>query len=388
MSSRLVELRVGECLDRFRVVGEIGRGGHGVVYEAFDTLLNRQVALKTIAMRGPVGTGVAPHWQEANLLSRVESPYVVAIYDLRHLHDAAVIVMEHVEGPTLETLILHSGHLRWQEVATLGIELALGLQALHTAGIVHGDIKPANLRLSRTRQLKILDMGVACCTRQPPHGLRPTWPESTFVGTVPYMSPEQLSGRRGDARSDIYAAGAVLFEMATGWRVFDGLAAGTRFDRLRRRVSYPPALSGDLPPWIERAILRALNPDADKRFQSAESFLRALSFRRVTHATATLACAERFDGERDIATRTSSPSEEMAVSRPDSSDIGRWPRVPGTTEGRPAWLPSGTLVASGPAVFGASISHEPCVFTGDAHEIDNSARPDVYDERKRGLVRR
>src|SRR5262245_5304089 len=147
IARRLCELKIGSVLGRFRVLQEIGRGGHGVVYRALDTALGRDVALKTIA-RTPGDQRSAPRAAtEAELLARVDDPHVVGIFDVIRHDDATVLVLELVDGPALDTL-LRTKKLSAREVSALGIELAEGLDALHRAGIVHGDIKPANLRFS------------------------------------------------------------------------------------------------------------------------------------------------------------------------------------------------------------------------------------------------
>src|SRR5262245_48628592 len=274
MSGRVNELKQGELVAaRFRVTREIGRGGHGIVYEAQDTLLGRNVALKTLRPACADADTFTPE-REACLLSSVDSPYVGAIYDLVRDGETVILVMELVQGPTLGMRI-QAGPLPWREVAILGVQLARGLKALHGAGIVHRDIKPSNIRLSSGGVLKILDLGVGrwlpADARQAAESL-----ERFVVGTVPYMSPEQQQGCPADARSDIYACGSVLYEMATGVRRVNA----PRRQQVGRGESASPVpprtLMSDLPAWLDRAITRAIEADPDRRFQTARDLLAAL----------------------------------------------------------------------------------------------------------------
>ena len=272
---RHCELEIGSALGRFRVLQEIGRGGHGVVYRAVDTGLGRDVALKTVVR--PAGERSLAVGAEAALLCRVHDQHVVAIFDLIPHGDADVLVLELVHGASLDTLA-RTEKLTPREASALGVQLAEGLDALHRAGIVHGDIKPANLRLSASGVLKILDLGVArfmpdTISRQPV----PASAQVVVVGTVPYMSPEQLRGAAGDVRSDIWSAGTVLFELATGRRAFGNLTTTSRLTRiLNGIVPLPHEIKPGIPASLERVILKALNADPDRRFQSARELIRGL----------------------------------------------------------------------------------------------------------------
>jgi serine/threonine protein kinase len=173
--------------------------------------------------------------------------------------------MELVAGPTLHELSGRTA-LRPSDVLRLGAQLATGLHAMHSVGIVHGDIKPANLRLAADGKLKILDLGVA---RSIESAAAPAMHEEPAVinGTLPYMSPEQLRGARADVRSDIWSVGAVLFELATGQRLNDARASATRLDRIR---------AGVLRESLAAVIARATDPDPCCRFQSASELRLAI----------------------------------------------------------------------------------------------------------------
>jgi serine/threonine protein kinase len=245
------DVRIG----RFIVDREIGRGGHGVVYRASDTMLKRDVALKTIVASPYLPRTAAI---EARILSRISNDHVVTLFDLLQERHGDVLVMELVAGPTLHELSRRTA-LRPTDVLRLGTQLAGGLHAMHSAGIVHGDIKPANLRLAADGKLKILDLGVARSIESSDATAMREEP-AVIHGTVAYMSPEQLRGSCGDVRSDIWSAGAVLFELATGQRFIDTPTSSSPVDRIR---------AGILRESLAAVIAQATDPDPCCRFQSA-----------------------------------------------------------------------------------------------------------------------
>ena len=252
------DLRIG----RFIVDREIGRGGHGVVYRASDTMLKRDVALKTIVASRYKPRAAAI---EARILARISNAHVVTLFDVLQEPQGDVLVMELVAGPTLFELNRQRA-LRPADVLRLGAQLATGLHAMHSAGIVHGDIKPGNLRLAADGKLKILDLGVAR-SFESSVGTATLEEPSVIHGTLPYMSPEQLRGAHGDVRSDIWSVGAVLFELATGQRLFDTRTSSSPVERLS---------AGILRESLAAVIARATDPDPCCRFQSALDLRLAL----------------------------------------------------------------------------------------------------------------
>jgi serine/threonine protein kinase len=200
---------------------------------------------------------------------------VVTFHDIVRQGDIDALVLELVAGRSL-SLLARQGPLPAGEVAALGVHLAAGLGALHAAGILHRDIKPANLRMAVDGFLKILDLGVGC--RLTPDGSGPSCATAPVIGTIPYMSPERLQGECGDARSDLWSAGAVLFELATGRRVVDGLSrsAQERFVH-DGRFPDPRRITSPLPYPLGEVIARSLAPDPHDRYQSAHELLADLS---------------------------------------------------------------------------------------------------------------
>jgi serine/threonine protein kinase len=214
---------VGHTLGHYRILEQIGAGGRGVVYRAHDDQLDRDVAIKLL----PVGTladevSRKKFRKEALALARLNHPNIATIYEFSSQNGKDYLVTEYIPGSALDEK-LAAGALSENEVVVLGVQLAQGLTAAHEHGMVHRDLKPANPRLSSDGRLKILDFGLAQVL---PHasnlGLTATLTQSQEVtGTPPYMAPEQLRGEPAEARTDLWAAGAVLYEMATGRRPFE-----------------------------------------------------------------------------------------------------------------------------------------------------------------------
>src|SRR5581483_498676 len=208
---------IGQTLGHYRVLKEIGAGGMGVVYLAHDERLERDVALKVLPQGTLEDEAARKRFRrEALTLSKLNHPNIATIFDFDSTDVTDFLVTEYVPGATLDSKIA-LGPLPQREVLALGIQLAQGLEAAHAQGVVHRDLKPANLRLTTDGRLKILDFGLAQLA-QPEQEIGKTasmTASQQITGTLPYMAPEQLRGEPTDARSDIWALGAVLYELAT-----------------------------------------------------------------------------------------------------------------------------------------------------------------------------
>src|SRR5437660_1223595 len=277
---------IGTTLGHYTLLEEVGGGGMGRVYGAMDERLEREVAIKIL----PAGALADPEARkrfrkEALALSKLNHPNIATGHDFDRQEETDFLVMEHIEGATLAEKLAH-GALPEKEVLRLGLQLAEGLAAAHAHGVLHRDLKPANVRVTPEGRLKILDFGLAKLLPQESHTAT-TASESKLAaaGTLPYMSPEQLLGEKLDGRSDIYSAGDVLYEMATGRRPFEDEQPSRLIDEILHQAPVPPrALQSRVSPQLESVILKCLEKDADNRYQSAGEL--AVDLRRLASAGA------------------------------------------------------------------------------------------------------
>jgi serine/threonine protein kinase len=248
----------------------------GSVYRARDERLERDVAVK-ILLPGLSDASVRRSLvEEARILSRLNHPNIGAVYDIGKAEGRDFIVLEFVPGATLEDLVA-AGPLTPAEVARLGLQMARALSAAHAEGVIHRDIKPANLKVTPSGELKLLDFGIAKLVRDPRTLAVTDHTAMGPLGTVPFMSPEQLRGEVVDERSDIFSAGAVLYQMATGRPPFPQRQLGRLIDAVlnqdpaRLRVAKP----GQYGP-LEGVVLRSLQKRPEHRYQSATELAAGL----------------------------------------------------------------------------------------------------------------
>jgi serine/threonine-protein kinase len=282
---------IGQTLGHYRILEKVAAGGMGVVYRAHDEQLERDVALKVL----PTGTltdnsSRRQFRKEALALGKLSHPNIETIYEFDTQDGIDFLVMEYIPGNTLAER-LGSGALPEKEVVALGMQIAAALEQAHERGIVHRDLKPRNIAITARGQAKVLDFGLA--------KLLPKVNEVTAAdtltdtqagaGTLPYMPPEQLQGESVDARADIYTIGAVLYEMATDRRAFPEELPSRVINSILHHPPVPPrALNSRISPELERIILKCLDKDPARRFQSARELhvdLQRLSAGSDVHPT-------------------------------------------------------------------------------------------------------
>ncbi len=327
---------VGQSLAHYRIVERIGAGGMGVVYKAEDLRLGRVVALKFLSPElASSPTAVERFLREARTASSLNHPNICTIYSIEECEGQRFLAMELLEGRSLVEVI-GGRPMAPETVVELGIQIADALDAAHAQGVLHRDVKPANIFVTRRGLVKVLDFGLAklalLARDSDAQDSNPTMAEMLLttqglaLGTVAYMSPEQARGEPLDARSDIFSFGIVLYEMLTGQQAFSGRTSAVVFDAILNRE--PAALSlfrHDLPPVLDAIVTRALDKDVTGRFQSMAAARDALArLKRERESGQFLAVSPDLARSSDSASfLVSTPADLSASSRvPPASRAG------------------------------------------------------------------
>lgn len=264
---------IGTTVGKYRIVGQLGRGATGIVYKAIDETLDREVAIKALNPDLADTDLIKRFRAEATTLAKLNHPEIATIYELLRTDRELLMVMELVRGETLEQLSQRVGPLAPESAAHLVAKILSALDHAHRAGIVHRDMKPANVMVTESGRVKIMDFGIAR-VRGAEHMTR----DGFSVGTPAYMSPEQVLGQDLDGRADVYSVGVILYRLLTGVLPFD---ADTPMAMLRQHVGESPTPlhvhKADLPDWCEPIVQRALSKVPDERFPTAEEFRAELA---------------------------------------------------------------------------------------------------------------
>jgi eukaryotic-like serine/threonine-protein kinase len=285
-----MSVSVGTKLGPYRIEAPIGAGGMGEVYRAKDTRLDRTVAVKVLPNELSSKPGLRQRFEhEARAIASLNHPHICALHDVGQQDGVDFLVMEYLEGETLAARLSH-GALKTEQLLRYAIQIADALDKAHRQGFVHRDLKPGNVMLTRAG-VKLLDFGLATIARdgKGPGGVisgtdatltvQPLTGEGMIVGTLPYMAPEQLEGKETDARTDIFAFGAILYEMATGKRAFEGKSQASLIAAILGSEPKPLRTLQPLAPLaLERVVQTCLAKDPEERWQNTRDIMRQLEW--------------------------------------------------------------------------------------------------------------
>jgi eukaryotic-like serine/threonine-protein kinase len=342
-------LAPGTRIGPYEVLSMVGAGGMGEVYRAQDTRLGRLVAIKfTRSDMADATEATALFEREGRAIAALSHPRICSVHDVGSFGSQNYLVMECLDGETLEHR-LGRGRLPLDELFRVAIAVAEGLVAAHRAGIVHRDLKPANVMLTRDGP-KLLDFGIAKQTvvaavakeNESDTVTAASTVTGRIVGTIPYMAPEQLEGARTDSRTDVFAFGAMLFEMATGQRAFGGASAASQMAAILADTR--PVASGrrpEIPRSLDRIISTCLARDPDDRWQHATDLLRELQWAAADE------CRNAWDEREDCAQILGGRVDRGLRAAGTSLEVGQRPRAatePATRHRPPRLTPAGARV--------------------------------------------
>src|SRR3984957_15357532 len=263
-----------QTLGKHEIRRQLGRGAMGVVYEGWDPVIKRRVAIKTVVLPASsddqTAGEIARFRREAEAAGRLNHPNIVGVFDYGETNGLAYIVMEFVDGPTLKESLDRNERFPLPRIARIMEDLLAGLQFSHEHGVVHRDIKPANLMLADSGQTKIADFGIARIESSS------MTQAGTVLGTPAYMSPEQFMGEVADARSDIYSAGVLFYQLLTGERPFEGSMSSIMHKALHTEAPSPSQISVSTPRQFDAVIRTAMAKRPGDRFSSAKEFSTAI----------------------------------------------------------------------------------------------------------------
>jgi tRNA A-37 threonylcarbamoyl transferase component Bud32 len=264
---------IGSLVGSYKITDKIGEGGMGAVFRGIDVMLEREVAIKMLRPELSRQPNIVERFRsEAVTLAKLNHPNIATLYSFLRQGDDFFMVMEFVRGETLDSVIRNSGAMSCERAIVLLCQALEGIDHAHRMGIIHRDIKPANIMLTENGTLKVMDFGIARVL-----GTARMTKQGNIVGTIEYMSPEQVRGQETDARSDIYSLGILLYEMLTGRVPFE---SDSEYDLMKMQIedapSPPRVFAAHIPQSIEQAIMRSLAKRPEARFQSAAEFRNML----------------------------------------------------------------------------------------------------------------
>src|SRR3990172_1306452 len=281
-----MSLNPGTRLGVYEILAPIGAGGMGEVYKARDTRLDRIVAIKVLPSHLSDNARLKERFErEARAVSSLNHPHICTLYDIGRENGVDFMVMEHIEGETLADR-LKKGALPLDQALSTGIEVADALDKAHRQGVVHRDLKPGNIMLTKSGA-KLLDFGLAKLAGAEAGSVESALPtqqksltaEGSILGTLQYMAPEQLEGKEADSRTDIFAFGAVVYEMLTGKRAFEGKSQASLIGAILKDDPQPMSeLQSMSPPALDRVVKKCLAKDPEDRWQGAHDLMDELEW--------------------------------------------------------------------------------------------------------------
>ncbi len=325
---------IGSVVGSYKIIDKIGEGGMGAVFKGVDVMLEREVAIKMLRPELARNPQIVERFRtEAVTLAKLNHPYIATLYSFIRQGDDFFMVMEYVSGDTLDAIIRRSGAMPVDRAVNLACQALEGIQHAHSLDIIHRDIKPANMMVTREGTIKVMDFGIARVL-----GTDRLTKAGHLIGTVEYMSPEQVRGEETDGRSDVYSLGILLYEILTGRVPF---TATSEYELMRRQIEDAPTpprvFAADIPLAVEQVIMRALAKRPEARHQTAGEF-REMLLREVTGSTSPLdsaapqytAPATRFGNPM-----ATTPNYPGIPSRSDATDpsiketrLGTDPNIP------------------------------------------------------------
>ena len=321
---------IGRMLDnRYEILERIGTGGMAVVYKAKCHRLNRLVAIKILKSDLAQDEDFRRRFNaESQAVAQLSHPNIVSVYDVSRGGDVEYIVMELIDGITLKQYMEKRGQLNWRESLHFITQIMRGLSHAHSRGIIHRDIKPQNVMVLRDGSVKVADFGIACL-----ENAAQTLTQEA-LGSVHYISPEQARGDRIDARSDIFSAGVVLYEMLTGRLPFEGdSAVSVAIQHLSSVPLAPREINPDIPEQLELICLKAMAPDLDRRYPSADAMIADLeAFRKNPGVDLDFELSDLRPEEPDEPTRCCTPRPPRQSTGPRAGSLS----ASGTAGGRNA----------------------------------------------------
>ena len=373
---------IGKMLDnRYEILERIGTGGMAIVYKAKCHRLNRLVAIKILKSDLAQNEEFRRRFNaESQAVAQLSHPNIVSVYDVSRGGDMEYIVMELIDGITLKQYMEKRGQLNWRESLHLITQIMRGLSHAHSRGIIHRDIKPQNIMVLRDGSVKVADFGIACLADS-----AQTLTQEA-LGSVHYISPEQARGDRPDARSDIYSSGVVLYEMLTGRLPFEGESAvSVAIQHLSSIPLAPREINPDIPEQLELICMKAMAPDLEHRYQSADAMIADLeAFRKNPEVEMKFDLSDLRPEENDEPTRTIRTMPSHTVTTPVHQPERNYPRRERDEDEEPRRAGSGKRGVLVSAVTVAAVAVVIVLFKTILGSfapavVDQYQVPDLYD---------